>query len=1021
MDTLCVTACDTITGTCDSVPIIITVFCTKDINDTITAIVCAGETFNGHLAPGIYVDSFKTAGNCDSVITTILPLDLCGDTIITLCDTCTQTVCLDTLLNFNQGNWTFCDGSSQITTGKGVASIDANGCVTFTATGISGMDTLCVTACDTITGTCDSVPIIITVFCTKDINDTITAIVCAGETFNGHLAPGIYVDSFKTAGNCDSVITTILPLDLCGDTIITLCDTCTQTVCLDTLLNFNQGNWTFCDGSSQITTGKGVASIDANGCVTFTATGISGMDTLCVTACDTITGTCDSVPIIITVLCTKKYNDTISVAVCSVDSTFNGLQAPGVYVDSLLTVGGCDSILTIILTLSPVIDVPDTVFVSCDLSTGLAEFCLPLPFTEFSGYELMIDGEVYFDLPFICDVDTLGGYDFSTAISQGTFGGNNHILLNWDIEGVEQVDVNFSFSTLGELAAYMNGKHAVGNFVSTTDNRIEGGKPGITYGNLRVFSPGVGAVAVVSHNFGILSKGTLIDGLEEGCKNFTLTNKETGCVQEFVVCVVCEEAPKNDTLIIEVGKEDSLITVCLPFGEILQLNGEIDTAFTCGQGDKSTVSISDSNCVSITINEIPFTGTDTLCVIHCSNGVCDTTILILVPEEKETVKTDTLYVPVRKDDIIELCLSSDIIEVPAPYDSVIICREGSQSTLLTSEDTSCVSLVLNAATFLGTDTLCVIHCTDSICDTTIIIPIKVKTDTIITPDTIICLDSVLDWPGLIGSRTIICSENIDTVIFTTDSICNEGVIVTRIDESADGKLCLVHCDTIAGVCDTTIILIPRDSLPIAVDDFATVETGQSIDINILDNDIYGDTIFIMGLLDSNDNYVDNDTRPSGGVFVLNPDGTVTYTRPDNPLFVGVDSIRYVICENGVNVADCGPNDVDTAWIIVFVSGVLSDCNGVLPQAITPNQDGLNDFLNIGCILNKENVELFVYNRWGNEVYRNINYELVNFTTSAWDGTYKGKPLPDGVYYYLLRFNDDSGNKIIATDFVTIIR
>jgi gliding motility-associated-like protein len=719
---------------------------------------------------------------------------------------------------------------------------------------------------------------------------------------------------------------------------------------------------------------------------------------------------CDSVITTITTLL-PSFDIVINSSSCNPTDT-------GVVVQNLTSSQGCDSIITIITTLIPSLNLPDSVTIACDPATGLADYCLPVPYTQFNGYDMLINGEVYFDLPFICDVDTLGGYDFSTAISQGTFGGNNHILLNWSIEGVEQVDVNFNFGTLGELAAYMNGKHAVGEFVSTTNNRIEGGKPGVTYGSLRVFSPELGAIAIVTHNFGLVSKGTLIEGLSEGEYTITLINKVSGCIDSVVVTVACPVIATKDTLIIEAGEEDSIITVCLPFGDILQINENIDSADICGQGTSSQVIAIDSNCVSISINNKPFTGTDTLCVIHCSNGVCDTTIIIVVPVEEVEIKIDTVIIAVRNKGLIELCFLNDVIEVDATYDSVLICGEGRQSTLLTDNDTACVTLVVDTATFLGADTLCVIHCTDGLCDTTIIIPIKVKLDEIVNTDSFICLDNLIDWPGIIGEKFIICAENIDTVIFTSDSLCKEGVVVTIIDETIPGRVCVVHCDTIAGVCDTTIINIPVTIFvpPIAVNDFASTGVAQPVVIDVLANDTFQPPIFVIGFVDQNGNISTTATTFNSGVFVVNPDQTVTYTP--NPRYVGgLDSIMYVICNVSSNAMECSAINVDTAWIVISIR----ECEGGLPQAITPNQDGFNDRLDIACIIGKENVELLIYNRWGNEVYRNINYERVNYSMDAWNGIYNTKPLPEGVYYYVIRFIDELGNQVTLADFVTIIR
>ena len=46
-----------------------------------------------------------------------------------------------------------------------------------------------------------------------------------------------------------------------------------------------------------------------------------------------------------------------------------------------------------------------------------------------------------------------------------------------------------------------------------------------------------------------------------------------------------------------------------------------------------------------------------------------------------------------------------------------------------------------------------------------------------------------------------------------------------------------------------------------------------------------------------------------------------------------------------------------------------------------------------------NVEIEIYNRWGERLF----YSKGNYT--AWTGTYDGKPVPVGTYYYIIRLND----------------
>ena len=62
---------------------------------------------------------------------------------------------------------------------------------------------------------------------------------------------------------------------------------------------------------------------------------------------------------------------------------------------------------------------------------------------------------------------------------------------------------------------------------------------------------------------------------------------------------------------------------------------------------------------------------------------------------------------------------------------------------------------------------------------------------------------------------------------------------------------------------------------------------------------------------------------------------------------------------------------------------------------TPNGDGINDKMVIKNIDLIQPCKLGVYNRWGDELYSTKDYQ------NNWNGTYKGKSLPEGSYYYVL--------------------
>ena len=98
---------------------------------------------------------------------------------------------------------------------------------------------------------------------------------------------------------------------------------------------------------------------------------------------------------------------------------------------------------------------------------------------------------------------------------------------------------------------------------------------------------------------------------------------------------------------------------------------------------------------------------------------------------------------------------------------------------------------------------------------------------------------------------------------------------------------------------------------------------------------------------------------------------------------------------------------------VHVELVTDPTEVFLPNLITPNGDGKNDFLEFPGITKFGVNTIRVYNRWGDLVYQKLNYML---DEDRFDGRYKNEPLPAGNYYYELAFRTNSFKQTL-----TIIR
>jgi hypothetical protein len=302
---------------------------------SITASICQGQVylFNGinRTATGTYLDTLVNANGCDSILTLNLTVKP------TTTGTINASICQGQVYLFN--------GINRTATGTYLDTlINANGC--------DSILTLNLTVKQTTTG-------------------TINAGICPGQSyfFNGfnRTSSGAYLDTLVNVNGCDSILTLNLTVKstTSGSINASICqgqsylfngvNRTTNGTYLDTLVGSNG-----CDSilTLNLTVNAALSSsFNASICqgqsyfyngINRTTTG-SYPDTL------TASGGCDS---IVTLNLTVKANSTgsISASICQGQSyLFNGINrtTTGSYLDTLVNVNGCDSILTLNLTVKP--------------------------------------------------------------------------------------------------------------------------------------------------------------------------------------------------------------------------------------------------------------------------------------------------------------------------------------------------------------------------------------------------------------------------------------------------------------------------------------------------------------------------------------------------------------------------------------------------------------------------------------------------------------------------------------------
>jgi gliding motility-associated-like protein len=138
-------------------------------------------------------------------------------------------------------------------------------------------------------------------------------------------------------------------------------------------------------------------------------------------------------------------------------------------------------------------------------------------------------------------------------------------------------------------------------------------------------------------------------------------------------------------------------------------------------------------------------------------------------------------------------------------------------------------------------------------------------------------------------------------------------------------------------------------------------------------------------------------RISDGTYIENCD--YTHTFKDTGYFNVTQIVR--------NELNC----VDSVSITVYI---YPEFRLFIPDAFTPNGDGLNDIFKPSTIGLKE-YEFQIFNRWGESIFETSG------PNEGWNGTFKGSYSPQGVYVYLLKVVDIKGNSRTYNGKVVLIR
>ena len=141
----------------------------------------------------------------------------------------------------------------------------------------------------------------------------------------------------------------------------------------------------------------------------------------------------------------------------------------------------------------------------------------------------------------------------------------------------------------------------------------------------------------------------------------------------------------------------------------------------------------------------------------------------------------------------------------------------------------------------------------------------------------------------------------------------------------------------------------------------------------------------------------NDTLCKGETLTLDATtSNANYMWQDNST-----NPSFTITQQGIYWVEIS-NECEVISDTVVIEIEDCDCNLYIPNAFTSNNDGLNDKFSLLSNCDFSEYSLSIFNRWGEKIFE------TNIHEDSWDGTFRGKMSPIGVYVYLViyKFNDE---------------
>lgn len=591
----------------------------------------------------------------------------------------------------------------------------------------------------------------------------------------------------------------------------------------------------------------------------------------------------------------------------------------------------------------------------------MAEFCLGIPVADISNYEIFVNGLLYPSANYLtCNADQvavqLAAGEQQLVLTETANGCVDTLTVQVICTSTASLTISLLLNESDTLC--LNGTELTGSIASIQNLCLDGSF--VSYD--------------IVDDTCIVVTGMLV-GVEEAC--YVACDANNFCDTTFVTIEVQHPIPNGlaDTIVITQSDE-----YC--FDESLfNIIGSIDLIENiCPQSSGTAVNFNLDPLNACLVYDGLEIGIDTACIRVCdAMGNCDTINYIVSVVPGNTLQ-DTVFISV---DTNVFCIDPDILP-GAVFDLVDVCSENNGDQVQFTIENDCVFYF---GTALGMDTAC-IRIVDELGNVALVnlVVTVVQTTPELYCDNIFigeiaeyCMDTS-ELPGIYQNFIILFDDETNENVSFDENLVDFCVRYEGLEIGQD-SFSIALCDHL-GFCDTFSLCLTVDPYfdpPGLSTDSSYTFKETPVVIDPLSNDTVFGGISDYFILDP----------PISGSAIINLDGSITYI-PDPPFCARWDQFTYVVCN---------PNGCDTTSINVFIECIEL----TIFNAVSPNNDDVNDYFYIAKIENFPNNRLRVFNRWGNQVFDSGSEGYKN----NWPGTWGDDiDLPDGTYYYILEWTDN---------------